>query len=878
MRIQAHLLAAVVMTAVSSGAHAQVPAQAAAAPSQAPAAPARIVLPDNVIPSHYDLDFTPDPKAATFKATVAIDLAVKSATRTIELNAANLVFVTAQLSGMPQQPRISYDPRRETATLTFPATVAAGPHTLTIAYSGKINPHAAGLFYLDYDSPYGHKRALYTQFENSDARRFLPCWDEPNRKATFTLHATVAAGGLPLSNTPIDKTEPLAGGLQRVSFGTTPKMSSYLLFFGDGDFERVTRKVNGVDIGVVTQRGDTAQASFALDAAAHILPFYEDYFGVKFPLPKLDLIAAPGSSQFFGAMENWGANFYFSRDLLIDPKISTQADRVRVYTTVAHEMAHQWFGDLVTMDWWDDLWLNEGFAEWMEYKATDRFHPEWNVWLQALGEKESAFAMDSRAGTHPIIQPIRDVLQANEAFDTITYYKGMSVIRMLENYVGEDAFRAGVRNYIKAHAYGNTVTDDLWRELDKTAATPVSTIAHEFTLQAGVPLIKVRPTAAGIELRQERFATDDSGAQATLWHVPVIVGGAGSGWRGTVERGKPVTPSLPAAAPLVNAGQAGYYRTLYAPAQISALSARFAQLPPIDQLGLLHDSRSLGLAGYAPLPDSLRLAQSVTPAMDPLVQLDAASQLAGLARLYRGLPGKPAFDAFARGVLQPLLAQVGWTPGANESGNTTLLRTELLTDLGAQFDDPAVIAKARELFSAWVRNPGSLTADLRSPVLAVVAMHADATTWEQIHQLAKRTHEPAEKEQLYATLGQAQDPALTQRALDLVLTDEIEITERPNVISAVADWYPDLAFDFAVAHLATVNSWLEPDSRNQYEAHLLSGSVALDAVAKLKAYAAAHIPPNARRPALAAQAAIAYRVRVRRERIPDVDRWLQSRH
>ncbi len=377
----------------------------------------RIVLPANVTPDHYDIAIVTDAVHMSFTGSVKIGIDVSQATRTIELNAADLAFGHVALSGAAGAPSVAYDAKQETATLTFPAIVAAGHHVLAIDYRGKINQQAAGLFALDYDTPQGNKRALFTQFENSDARQFIPSWDEPNRKATFTLTATVPANEMALSNTPIASSQPLGGGLVRVQFVTSPKMSSYLLFFGLGDFERISRKVDGVDIGVVVKRGDTDKAAFALDAAAHLLPYYEDYFGVKYPLPKLDLIAGPGASQFFGAMENWGAIFYFERDLEIDPKLSTESDRRDVYITVAHEMAHQWFGDLVTMDWWDDLWLNEGFASWMEVKATDHFHPEWHLWLDALSEKEGAMRLDARAGTHPVIQPIVDVLQANAAFE-----------------------------------------------------------------------------------------------------------------------------------------------------------------------------------------------------------------------------------------------------------------------------------------------------------------------------------------------------------------------------------------------------------------------------------------------------------------------------
>src|SRR4051794_4881800 len=323
-------------------------------------------------------------------------------------------------------------------------------------------------------------------------------WDEPGVKSVFALSVDVPASQMAVSNMPVAGTTALPGGGQLVRFADSPKMSSYLLFLGLGEFERIHQMVGKTDVGVIVRKGDAEKGKFALDAAVKLLPYYNDYFDTPYPLPKLDLVAGPGNSQFFAAMENWGAIFYFDYAILIDPKLSTESDRQQVFITVAHEMAHQWFGDLVTMAWWDQLWLNEGFASWMETKATDHFHPEWNVWLSTQGGQQGAMRTDSRAGTHPIITPIRDVFAASDAFDVITYQKGQAVIRMLEAYVGEDAFRAGVRNYIKAHAYGSGISDDLWAEVDKVSPRKITQMAHDFTLQSGVPLIRATEHEKGV--------------------------------------------------------------------------------------------------------------------------------------------------------------------------------------------------------------------------------------------------------------------------------------------------------------------------------------------------------------------------------------------
>ena len=842
------------------------------------AAYSRVVLPTGVAPLHYDIAIVPDASHLRFAGSERIDIEVKAPTNDITLNAADIAFdkVVVSGAGTPQQVRL--DSADETATFHFASPVSAGHHVLAIAYRGKINRHAAGLFALDYRSANGEKRALYTQFENSDARRFIPCWDEPALKATFSLSATVPAGDMAVSNMPIANSQPANGGLKRVTFQTSPKMSTYLLFFALGDFERISRNVDGVDLGVVATRGNKARSAYALDAAIHLLPYYNQYFDVKYPLPKLDLVAGPGESQFFGAMENWGAIFYFDRDLLIDPALSTEDDKRRVYIVVAHEMAHQWFGDLVTMAWWDDLWLNEGFASWMEFKATDHFHPEWRLWLQSQQAKERAMAVDARRGTHPIVTPIHDVLQANEAFDTITYSKGQSVIRMLEDYVGGDAFRAGVRRYIKAHEYANSVTDDLWRALDAVQPAPVTKIAHDFTLQAGVPMIRVVPKGNGTSLAQDAFAADDSANPAERWLVPVIatsVSGARP-WHGLVERGHPVDVPPQGGLPIVNAAQAGYYRALYAPSLESALTAHFASLHDADQMGLMADAQALGYAGYEPLGTFMALTRAMPQDADPMVLADLASRLGELGWIYRGLPGRAAYERYAQNVLTPIFNKIGWTAKPGEGANVPLLRRALLQSL-SQLDDNAIIAGSRARFEEYVKNPASFSPELRHSVLEIVAAHPTAQTWDAMHKLARGAPSAIEQSEFYRNLGRGDDKILVERALRLTLTNELPVTMRPSVISAAAaGYFPDMAFDFAVAHFGVVNAWLEPDSRNEYEARLAGESYDPAMMGKLKRYADAHVPAGARRAMTMAEAKIAYSVMVRSKRLPEVDFWLRS--
>jgi len=867
------------------------PAVAAASSSASASAQATTQLPRGVAPSHYDIALTPDAAAGTFSGKAVITLRVTQATDSITLNAADLAFAAASVTpaagGAPLAATVTVDAAAQTATFKLARALAPGAYKLALDYSGVIGTQAVGLFSLDYAGADGKtRRALYTQFENSDARRMIPSWDEPAYKASFALEVTVPAGQMAVSNMPAATTTALADGRRRVRFAATPTMSTYLLFLGIGDFERATAKEGGTELGVITRRGALDQAAFALDASKAILREYNDYFGVRYPLPKLDNIAGPGQSQFFGAMENWGAIFTFEYALLLDPKISTQHDRQEVFATAAHEMAHQWFGDLVTMRWWDDLWLNEGFASWMEGRMTARLHPEWNTRLDAVGGRDAAMRRDAVAATHPVVQHIETVEQASQAFDVITYQKGEAVIRMLEAYVGEEAWRSGVRAYMKAHAYGNTVSDDLWKQIEKAAKKPVTAIAHDFTLQPGVPLIRVgapvcRNGGTTVALTQEEFSRDRPDKKPLAWRVPVIAQVAGNGkTASTLVAGGKGSIALPGCgAVIVNAGQSGYYRTLYAPKEFAQLARGFAGLAPVDQIGLLSDSAALGMAGLQPASDVLDLAKAAPAGAEPQVWARIAGVLGGLHERYAsdgdggGTPRRRAFDAFAIARLAPVMAQVGWNARAGESSTVTNLREALIGTLSS-LGDAGTVAEARRRYAAMDKDPAAVPGPLRKTILAVVARHADAATWDGLRARAKREQTPLLKSNLYTLLGTADDRALAERALALALTDEPDLTTSAGMISAVAGRHPDLAFDFALAHQAQINQRIDATSRSRYVARLAGGSSDPAMVGKLNAYAGANLAASARGDVDAAIAEIEDRVRVNAARLPEIDAWL----
>jgi aminopeptidase N len=851
---------------------------AVATRAETPSPPERSQLPAEVIPERYDIEVEPNAQALTFAGKVRITINVRTATDRIVLNAADLTFGQAALSNNAEVPMLMLDETLETAAFIFKEPVTPGRYVLSIDYAGKIYQQVSGFFAIDYDTPAGKRRALFTQFQNADARRFVPSWDEPARKAVFSLTVVAPQGEMAISNMPVAETTGVDGERVKIRFADSPLMSSYLLFLGLGDLERLAIKTGDVEVGVVAVRGEVEKGKFGLDAAIKLLDYYNDYFDVPYPLPKLDLVAVPGQSQFFGAMENWGAICYLDRYLLLDPKLSTDRDRQDVFIVVAHEIAHQWFGNLVTMAWWDDLWLNEGFASWMENKATDHFHPEWKVWLDTAADQQAAMDIDARSGTHPVITPIRDVFEAAGAFDTITYSKGQAVVRMLEAYVGEAAFRLGARRYIKKNAYKNTVSDDLWGEIAAASSLPVIEIAHDFTLQPGVPLIRVEQAENGLKLSQSRFASDETSPPPQVWRIPARVKAAGDApWRGIVHAAAPtlVSESHPGGA-IVNFGQTGYFRTTYDPAQWASLSARFAIVAPDDQLGLLYDSFALGEAGVTPMSDFLDLANHADAAAEPLVLGVLGEKLGAIDYYYEGLPGRAAYRVFARGRLNPVLARLGWDARPGETDNEGVLRGNILVILG-DLDDAVVIEEARRRFAAYLANPNSLTGSTRRSVLNIVASHADAEMWEQVHQLARAAMSPTDEARLYSLLGTSHDPVLAARAMALALSDEPPATVRPGIIAAVAAVFPELAFDFALANREAVAALLEPNSRWSYFARLAQESRNVVTAEKLAAFSEAHVPETARSDVTKAISAIRYRAKIIATRLPDIDRWIAAR-
>lgn len=841
-------------------------------------------LPRTAAPVHYAIAVVPDAANMRFTARVAIDVNVVTMTSTLVMNQADLTVASATVTGAggQQSATIATDSDAQTLTLTVAKPLKPGRYRLDITYAGIINDQANGLFALDYKDPTGaQKRALFTQFEAPDARRFVPSWDEPYYKATFDLTATVPTDQMAVSNMPVANRRDLGNGSAEVRFATTPKMSSYLLFFGLGELERISKMAGKTEVGVVVGKGNSAKAAMALDALAEILPYYNDYFGIDYPLPKLDNVAGPGQSQFFGAMENWGAIFTFERGLLLDPATTSEERRRYIYSTTAHETAHMWFGDLVTMAWWDDLWLNEGFASWMDTKTTIHFKPEWQAELVRVKGREQAMALDAFATTHPVVQHVKTVEQTSQAFDSITYDKGEAVITMLEAFAGDEVWRDGLRAYMKKHAYGSTVTNDLWAAVEAAGAKGLVSIADSFTRQPGIPLVKVEQArcdngSTRLTLSQGEYSRDLPGKTPLSWKVPVIAQTAGGAPVRTILSGKGEMTLPGCGAYNVNVGQTGYYRTLYPAANIAAIGGDFGKFAAVDQLGLVRDNWALALGGYQSIALALDIALAIPDDASPQVLVAKATTLGDLYDMTAAAPTVQAeAKALAVSRLEPIMQRIGFDAMADEDPNIAVLRQQLVTTL-SQVGSRMVVDEANRRFASLDSNPGALDGPLKESWLKIVAANADEPTWQKLRALANAAPSELQASQAFASLGNAGDPKLAQKALELALTDEPGATTGAAIIAAVGLVNPDLAVDFALDHRKAYEAQIDASSRPRALARLGEASANPATIAKLDDYAARYLDPTSRSAIDQAIAKIRDRVATRERLLPEVTTWLSG--
>ncbi|KAH9630426.1 hypothetical protein HF086_016964 [Spodoptera exigua] len=776
-------------------------------------------LPRSVVPKHYDLELIPNLGKFTFTGKTAVKVSVLRSTSEIVLNCLDLELNNVKLQyeggSEPITPiEVRLNTADETATILFDRPLEEGEATLHCEFKGEINDKMKGLYRSKYLTPSGEERyAAVTQFEATDARRCFPCWDEPAIKATFDITLEVPADRVALSNMPV-KEEKLKGELKRIHYDTTPIMSTYLVAFVVGEYDYVEKKSrDGVLVRVYTPVGKSKQGLFALEVAARVLPYYKEYFDIAYPLPKIDLIAIADFSA--GAMENWGLVTYRETCLLVDEEHTSAVRRQWIALVVGHELAHQWFGNLVTMEWWTHLWLNEGYASFVEFLCVNHLFPEYDIWTQFVTENYiRALELDCLKNSHPIEVPVGHPSEIDEIFDDISYNKGASVIRMLHKYIGDDDFRKGMNIYLTRHQYKNTFTEDLWAALEEASNKPVGAVMSTWTKQMGFPVVEVSSEQIGsdrvLKLTQQKFCADGSQGGDTLWMVPITISTQEQPSKvalSTVleKRQQEVVLKDVAESSWVklNPGTVGYYRTRYPASMLAQLvtAIRDGSLPPLDRLGLLDDCFALVQAGHTPTAESLKLIEAFTNETNFTVWSSISNCLSKLSALFSHTPLDKPLKNYGRKLFSNITRRLGWDAEEKESHLDTLLRSLVLNKM-ISFEDPDTIKEAKSRFEKHISGACTLPADLRSACYRAVLADADEATFQRFLELYRAADLHEEKDRISRALGAVNDPTLLKKVLDFAISDEVRSQDTVFVIVSVAVSKNgrDLAWEFFKDH------------------------------------------------------------------------------
>jgi len=768
-------------------------------------------LPENARPENYKLTFTPDLDKATFEGDETIAIRMLKPGSEITLNAVDIDFhdVTVTNGGTTQKAKVTPEKEKEMIGLSVEKPLAAGPVTVHITYSGILNDEMRGL-YLGKDD-HGRKYAA-SQFEATDARRAFPSFDEPDYKATFDITAVADKGLVAISNQKIVSDTPGPGDKHSVRFATTAKMSSYLAALVVGNFEYIEGESDGIPIRVYSTPGKKVMGTFALDVASNVLKYYDHYFGIKYPYGKLDLIGLPDFSA--GAMENTGCITFREVILLIDEKQGSVGLKKEIASVIAHEMAHQWFGDLVTMKWWDDIWLNEGFATWMSSKPIESWKPEWNFNLDDVSETAGTLNLDSLANTRPIHQAAETPAEIQELFDGIAYGKAAAVLRMLESYLGEETFRAGVNAYLQQHRYANATADDFWDAQAKTSNKPVDRIMPTWVKQAGVPILNVRAQCSGnstnVTLSQQRYYYDRSKFEAAndqLWQIPLCLRGSANGKEAKCElmTKKEETLTLPGCSTwvLTNAGATGYYRTAFSADAVRALATDAeTKLTPAQRITVANDIWASVRVGRQPVGDYLAFARGLQPDRNRAVVEDLLGGLHFIGEYLVSDGDRDEYRNWLQQYLTPAMKDVGYEPKPRESDEQRTLRSRLFDALGYDARDPETLEEARKIADKALADPASVDTEMAGGAFALAALNGDSAFYDRVMAATKNPKSPELYYTYLFTLPRFNDPKLLQRTLDFAISPEVRSQDSLRVITTVMrnPAGRDLAWDFVRSH------------------------------------------------------------------------------
>jgi puromycin-sensitive aminopeptidase len=740
----------------------------------------RFRLPAHVRPVAYDATLSLDLDAKVFSGAVRIDLALSAPAEEVVLHANGLDLARARLSVAGRQEdaaEIRPAPASETVVLRFRSPVPRGPASLDLWWKGRVTEGLRGL----YDAGGG---IVATQFEAADARRVFPCFDEPGFKATWKLAVEAPRGMTLLSNgAPVREEE--VDRRRRVHHAETPPLPTYLVALVAGRLEALPPvRVREVPVRTWAQPEKLALTGFGQDVAVEVLPRLEDYFGVPYAFGKLDQVGLPEFEA--GAMENAGLVTYREVALLLDPATASLAQKKRVAEVITHELSHQWFGNWVTMTWWDDLWLNESFATWMAFKIVDQWNPGWRVWLDFDQGKAAAQHLDALRSTHPIRAEIHDVAEAGEAFDLITYEKGGAVLRMIEGYLGAERFREGIRLYMRRHAKANAVADDLWSALGEASREPVLELANAWIRQPGFPLVRVTRAGRALRLEQRRFFSDPgASAEPGTWPVPLVVryadGGRTREQRFLLRERTAEVPLAGEGEPdfvWVNAGATGFYRVLYETADLAALARNLPRLESAERIALLSDEWALVRCREREIDTFLSLCTGFAGEEDYAVLDELVGRLSFVEARLVGDPDRAALQRLVGGLFGPQLARLGWDPASGEADPLRLRRAAAVRALGLVARDAGAVAEARARLDRWIAGDrAALEPNLHDAAVTMVARAGDAARFDAFRALFRKETDPAFRRRYLLALASFEDPSLVARGLDMAFSDEVPLQD-----------------------------------------------------------------------------------------------------
>ncbi len=756
-------------------------------------------LPRHITPTHYDLRIEPDLHTHSFAGHEVVTLTVTEPTTEILLNATELEVSTATLSGEGHPLRtgtVQMDEEHQRCRISFPAAVPPGIWQLRLVFRGILNDKLRGFYRSSYKDDQGVTHSLAaTQFEATDARRAFPCWDEPQFKAVFAVTLAIDPSLTAISNTRIVD-DRLEGGKRVLRFAESMKMSTYLVAFIVGKLESTAAVMAGqTPVRLWSVPGKQHLTAFGHDIAVYSLNFLADYYGIPYPGDKLDLIAIPDFAS--GAMENLGAITFRETALLLDQRTATHAEQGRIADVVAHENAHMWFGDLVTMAWWNGLWLNEAFATFMEMLVVDAWKPEWERWTAFGMARAAALSVDGLLSTRPIEFPVRAPKEAEAMFDVLTYEKGASVLRMLEQHIGPTVFRDGVRHYLTAHAYGNAETTDLWVSLGQASKQDVPALMNEWIFSPGYPVLSlVVESSSTLILSQRRFiyaedsSSTSSGTGTQCWQVPVqlrIITTRGTETRrlllGDWENRIPLPEGWTSV--LANEGGHGFYRVRYSPALLSSLQkSGLNNLAPVERFNLLNDSWAATIAGMVSPSDYLALTEHFRDEPDPHVWAVMLGSFSTINHLLAE-EDRPVLAAFVRNRVTPTFRNLGWTPRADERDLVKELRGDIIRGLGILGRDQDVQAQALEAYTALQDRSRPIDPNVIPALVSILAFTGDEARYDEFAGRFRKATTPQEERRYLFSLAAFRAPELLERTLAKTLTDEIRTQDAPFLVSSL---------------------------------------------------------------------------------------------